>query len=70
MLRLRTCAGIDPREFRSRFGLDFAPYAARLEKYRSAGYTELLPDGRWRLTTRGFLVSNPIIADVVWICRE
>ena len=70
MLRLRTCAGIDPLEFRRRFNRDFAPYAARLEKYRAAGYTECLPDGRWRLTPTGFLVSNPIIADVVWICRE
>lgn len=70
MLRLRTCAGVDPEQFTARFGRDFAPYAARLEKYRAAGYTEQLPDGRWRLTPRGFLVSNPIIADVVWICRE
>lgn len=70
MLRLRTCEGIDPREFTRRFDRDFAPYAARLERYRSAGYTELLSDGRWRLTATGFLVSNPIIADVVWICKE
>ncbi len=63
MLKLRTCAGIDPEYFEKRFEADFAPYAARLEKYVPAGYAVF--DGSWHLTPKGFLVSNAILGDLL-----
>nr|WP_297279678.1 radical SAM family heme chaperone HemW [uncultured Butyricicoccus sp.] len=64
MLRLRTADGIDRLDFESRFGRSFAPYAARLAALRAPGLTLETADG-WRLTERGFLVSNSIITDVL-----
>ena len=64
MLRLRTADGIDRLDFESRFGRPFAPYAARLAALRAPGLTLETTDG-WRLTERGFLVSNSIITDVL-----
>lgn len=64
MLRLRTADGIDRLDFESRFGRPFAPYAARLSALRVPGLTLETADG-WRLTERGFLVSNSIITDVL-----
>lgn len=64
MLRLRTADGIDRLDFESRFGHPFAPYAARLTALCALGLTLETADG-WRLTERGFLVSNSIITDVL-----
>ena len=64
MLRLRTADGIDRLDFEARFGRPFAPYAARLAALRAPGLTLETADG-WRLTERGFLVSNSIITDVL-----
>lgn len=64
MLRLRTADGIDRLDFESRFERSFAPYAARLAALRAPGLTLETADG-WRLTERGFLVSNSIITDVL-----
>ncbi|ODU56379.1 MAG: hypothetical protein ABT01_04000 [Clostridium sp. SCN 57-10] len=64
MLRLRTTAGIDEHAFYTRFGYDFSPYAAVLRKYVDGGYAEYAA-GVWRLTPKGFFVSNAIIADVL-----
>lgn len=64
MLRLRTADGIDRLDFESRFGRPFAPYAARLAALQAPGLTLETADG-WRLTERGFLVSNSIITDVL-----
>lgn len=64
MLRLRTAAGVDVQDFRTRFGRDFAPYAAHLAALQKPGLTEQTQTG-WRLTEAGFLVSNLIITDVL-----
>lgn len=64
MLKLRTVAGIDEAAFERRFKQSFEPYAKRLEKYISSGHA-IYGGGVYRLTPRGFFVSNTIIADVL-----
>lgn len=64
MLKLRTTDGIDEDAFYKRFQHDFAPYAAQLKKYTSSGHV-VYQNGVWRLTPKGFLVSNAIIGDAL-----
>lgn len=65
MLRLRTARGIKEWEYRRQFFLDFEPIRRRLEEYAAQGWAELTGEGRWRLTPRGFLVSNQLIGDLL-----
>lgn len=60
MLRCRTAEGMDPKEFERRFRRRFTCLVPTLEACREAGYAQET-EGRWRLTPRGFLVSNQII---------
>lgn len=60
MLSLRLTRGLDPEAWEERFGRPFTPFLPFLEHCRAAGYA-VREGGRWRLTPRGFLVSNPII---------
>jgi oxygen-independent coproporphyrinogen-3 oxidase len=63
MLRLRTCAGLGYREFKERFGFDFAvKYSKIIDKFRATGHVMDTAAGI-RLSGRGFLVSNNIIKD-------
>ncbi len=64
MLRLRTVEGIEEWEYRSTYFMDFAPLQQRLESFAEQGWAEKTPEGRWRLTPRGFLVSNSLICDL------
>lgn len=64
MLRMRTTLGVDEHEFYAKFKLDFAPYAAKLQKYLADGYCAH-ENSRWFLTPKGFFVSNAIIADIL-----
>ena len=64
MLRLRTVRGVDGREYRHTYFMDFAPLEARLREFAAQGWAEEV-DGRWRLTPRGFLVSNQLIGDLL-----
>ena len=64
MLRLRTVRGVDGREYRHTYFMDFAPLEARLREFAAQGWAEER-DGRWRLTPRGFLVSNQLIGDLL-----
>lgn len=61
MLGLRTARGLDRRAFEDRYGLSFAPVERVLEGLVPTGHVLPLPEGRWRLTPQGFLVSNQII---------
>lgn len=61
MLGLRTARGLDRRAFEDRYGLSFAPVERVLEGLAPTGHVLPLPEGRWRLTPQGFLVSNQII---------
>ena len=61
MLSLRTAAGIDRQTFEKRYRQRFQPMETLFEQYEKAGLA-LPTEGGWRLTPRGFLVSNSIIA--------
>ena len=67
MLRLRTIAGISREEYERQFLLPFDDLEAALEKNRSYGYAVKTEEGRWRLTPKGYLVSNSIISDLLVI---
>ena len=67
MMRLRTVTGIDPREYERRFLLPFAPLEKAMVQFRERGLAQKTFDGRWHLTTKGFLLSNTIISDLLLI---
>ena len=67
MLRLRTSTGIIREEYERKFLLPFDPIEDALERNRAAGYAARNTEGRWRLTPKGFLVSNSIISDLLMI---
>ncbi len=67
MLRLRTIAGINRTEYERQYLLPFDPLEEALEKCRSFGHASKSEDGRWRLTPKGFLISNSIISDLLLI---
>ena len=64
MLKLRMVEGINESKFEHRFKQSFEPYAKKLEKYIASGHA-LYEAGTYRLTPRGFFVSNTIISDVL-----
>lgn len=61
MLLLRTAAGIDRQTFERRYRQRFQPMEVLFEQYEKAGLASRT-EGGWRLTPKGFLVSNSIIA--------
>ncbi len=65
MLGLRTGRGVEEWEYRGRYFMDFAPIEARLEEFEARGWAEKTAQGRWRLTPKGFLVSNRLIGDLL-----
>ena len=67
MMRLRTAAGIDPKEYERRFLLPFAPLEEKLMACKEQALAVKTYDGRWHLTPKGFLVSNSIISDLLVI---
>jgi oxygen-independent coproporphyrinogen-3 oxidase len=67
MMRLRTVTGIDPRDYEKRFLLPFAPLEKALLQFQAQGLANKTFDGRWYLTTKGFLLSNTIISDLLLI---
>ena len=67
MMRLRTSAGIIKEEYERQYLLPFGPLEEALEKYRSFGHAARNEEGRWRLTPKGFLISNSIISDLLLI---
>ena len=66
MLRLRTTRGIEEWEYRREFSMNFDPLEQKLEEYERQGWAAR-NDGRWRLTPKGFLVSNQLIGDLMAI---
>ncbi len=65
MLRLRTSHGIEWQEYATRFLLPFAPLEELLLKYEEHDLAQKLENGRWRLTPKGFMVSNSIIVELL-----
>ncbi len=65
MLSLRLSDGIEEEAFRARFDHGFAEvYGARCAPFAEAGYMEVT-ETHTRLTERGFLVSNAILAAIL-----
>ena len=60
MLSLRTAEGIDRRHFELTYRQRFQPMEDLFLQYEAAGLAARTENG-WRLTPRGFLVSNSII---------
>ncbi len=60
MLRLRIAEGLEAQEYERQFLMPFAPLELLLEQLSKRGLAER-EDERWRLTERGWLVSNQII---------
>ena len=67
MTRLRTTAGIDPKEYEKKFMLPFAPLEKALMKFREHQLVQKTYDGRWHLTPHGFLLSNTVISELLLI---
>ena len=64
MLRLRTVRGVDAQEYQHTYYMDFAPLEARFQEFAAQGWAERT-NGRWHFTPKGFLVSNPLIGDLL-----
>ncbi len=64
MLRLRTTEGIEAEEYTRQFLLPFAPLEACLRRFATMDLAVRDRD-RWRLTPRGFLVSNSILVELL-----
>ena len=60
MLSLRTASGINRHTFEHTFRRRFAPLEEELRRYEAMGLAQPTETG-WRLTPRGFLLSNTII---------
>lgn len=60
MLRLRTDRGINAEEYERRYLMPFAPLERLMQLFAGKGFAEKV-DESWRLTERGWLVSNRII---------
>lgn len=65
MLRLRTSLGVEEWEYRGNYFMDFAPIEERFQELAAQGWAEKTALGRWRLTPKGFLVSNQLIGDLL-----
>jgi len=60
MLRLRTTRGIEEWEYRRTYFMNFAPLEELFRSYERLGFA-MQEEGRWRLTAKGFLLSNQLI---------
>lgn len=60
MLRLRTVDGVEEGEYTKSFLLPFAPIEKALKEFQKQDFT-VFENGRWRLTPKGFMVSNSIL---------
>ena len=69
MLRLRTAQGIEEQEYHNAFSLDFEPLELQLREFEARGLA-CRDERRWRLTPRGFLVSNQIIGTLLEIQEQ
>jgi oxygen-independent coproporphyrinogen-3 oxidase len=67
MLRLRTTGGIAREEYERNYLLPFDDIEEYLEKCRHFGHATQNDEGRWRLTPKGYLISNSIISDLLLI---
>ncbi len=64
MLRLRTTLGVDPSEYCPAYSMDFGPLQALFSSYEQQGWA-IFDNDRWRLTPKGFLLSNRLIGQLL-----
>jgi Coproporphyrinogen III oxidase and related Fe-S oxidoreductases len=64
MLGMRTTRGIEAAEYESRYQNSFKPLEELLEGYVKLGLAKQA-GARWRLTPRGFLLSNRLIGELL-----
>lgn len=64
MLRLRTTQGIHPEEYSRTYSMSFDPLQPLLLNYRKQGWVTQ-QGGHWHFTPEGFLLSNPLIAQLL-----
>jgi putative oxygen-independent coproporphyrinogen III oxidase len=69
MLRMRTIEGVDGREYRNRYYMNFVPLEERFHEYEEYGWA-VCTDRRWHFTPSGFLLSTPLIGDLLAIQEE
>ena len=62
--------GINKEEYEKHYLLPFAALEAKLREYAQQEYAYRTYDGRWRLTPKGFLVSNTIISDLLLLQEQ
>ena len=67
MMRLRTSLGIGQEDYEKHYLLPFAPLAEYLEQCIDRGTAINTESGNYRLTPKGFLISNSIISDLLLI---
>ena len=67
IMRLRTVAGVDPKEYEKKFMMPFAPLEKELIRCQKNNLAARGYDGSWHLTPKGFLVSNSIMSDLLLI---
>src|SRR5699024_4343413 len=65
MLRLRTSYGIEENEYMQTYLLPFAPLEKLLTTYAQRDLAKKTESGRWRLTPKGFMVSNAILVELL-----
>ena len=65
MLRLRTAMGIEEHEYQRAYLLPFAPLEELLQRYAEQGLATRTELGRWRLTPKGFMVSNTLLLELL-----
>ncbi len=64
MLGMRLNKGISEREYLSIYRSNFSPLEELLRDYEKHGWTKLTDD-RWSFTPQGFLISNPLIGELM-----
>ena len=69
MLRLRTTRGIEEWEYRRSFFMNFDPIEQKMLTYEQHGWA-VQENGRWRLTPKGFLLSNQLIGELMDVQEE
>ena len=67
MLHLRTSTGINREEYEKKYLLPFDPIEEAMLKFQKYGQAAKAEEDRWYLTTKGFLISNTIIAELLEI---
>ena len=63
MLRLRTNKGLEPAEYERKFRMPFEPLRLILERCAAMDYA-IFENGVWKLTERGWFISNTIIVQL------